>query len=50
MFYKLLGWAVWNGGLWYLRRNYGGRMKVGAALLVGAAVLGIAAAGRSSRP
>ncbi len=45
MGYKLLGWIVWNGGRWYLRRKLGrrgpalgaaGAVAVGVALLAGA--------------
>ncbi len=43
MGYKLLGFAVWQGGRWYLRRRFpGARRKVAiaglAALLIGGAV------------
>ena len=46
--YKVLGFAVWQGGKWYLRRNYGryapsGRTTAATAgalaLVVGGAVL-----------
>jgi len=46
MAYKLLGFAVWQGGKWYLRRRYGRFVPprpVVAALFV-AAGLGVAAA------
>lgn len=43
MGYKLLGFAVWQGSKWYLRRRMGVKTKaaiagVGVALLAGAAV------------
>ena len=42
MYYKALGWAVWKGGTWYLRRRYGtAPKKIGAGALVAA---GLAAA------
>ena len=42
--YKLLGFAVWNGGRWYLRRRVAVRRValkglVAAGVLAGAAVL-----------
>jgi hypothetical protein len=38
--YKILGYAVWNGGKWYVKRRYGGgAAKRYAALgFVGAAI------------
>lgn len=50
--YEVLGFAVWTGAKWYLRRRIrgavGGRRKVALGLL-GAAVAGVVAvqAGRS---
>jgi hypothetical protein len=42
MGYKILGFVVWHGGRWYLRRRYGDRPK---KIFLGALVLGgIAAA------
>ena len=43
MGYKLLGFAVWQGGKWYARRRMGVKTKatiagVGLALLTGAAI------------
>ena len=43
MGYKLLGFAVWQGGKWYLRRRmHGAKLKLAVAglgaLLVGGAV------------
>ncbi|HWE09713.1 MAG TPA: hypothetical protein VG325_10180 [Solirubrobacteraceae bacterium] len=46
MGYKVLGFAVWHGGKWYLRRRLSGMKAkaaiagVGVALLAGAAVAG----------
>jgi hypothetical protein len=44
--YKALGFVVWKGGLWYLRRRYGvakrmstGVLAAGAVAAVGAVVL-----------
>jgi hypothetical protein len=42
MGYRILGFAVWHGGKWYLRRRYGDRPR---QIAIGALVLGgIAAA------
>jgi uncharacterized membrane protein YhfC len=39
MYYKALGWAVWKGGTWYLRRRYGtAPKKIGAGALAAAGV------------
>jgi hypothetical protein len=47
MKYKVLGFAVWNGARWYLRRRYGKvSRKVFAAGAVAAVVVGTAAAQR----
>jgi hypothetical protein len=47
MKYKVLGFAVWNGARWYLRRRYGGTpRKVFAAGVVAAVVAGTAVAQR----
>jgi hypothetical protein len=40
MFYKLLGWVVWNGGKLELRRRYG-PTYVPKPVLAGAAVTAI---------
>ena len=45
MGYKVLGYAVWNGGLWFLRRRYGRLMpsrRVAAVGVVGLAVAALA--------
>ncbi len=39
--YKALGFVVWKGGVWYLKRRYGGAKRIGLGALV---ALGIAAA------
>ena len=37
--YRILGYAVWQGGKWYLRRQVpSGRAIVGSALLAGTAL------------
>jgi hypothetical protein len=47
MKYKVLGFAVWNGARWYIRRRYGGTSrKVFAAGVVAAVVAGTAFAQR----
>jgi hypothetical protein len=38
-FYKLLGYAIWKGGIWYVRRNSAATLKrAGAGALALAAV------------
>jgi hypothetical protein len=51
MFYKLLGYLVWNGAKWELRRRYGDRpQKVAAGVVVGAVLAaGVVAAMRQQR-
>jgi uncharacterized membrane protein YsdA (DUF1294 family) len=39
MGYRILGWLMWNGGRWYLRRKYGWRVS-GKTLTAGALVVG----------
>jgi hypothetical protein len=47
MKYKVLGFAVWNGARWYLRRRYGGTpRKLFAGGVVAAVVAGAAFAQR----
>jgi hypothetical protein len=52
MFYKLLGWTVWNGGKTYLRRKNGPTyvpkqaLAGGAVLVAGAVALIVAGAAR----
>jgi hypothetical protein len=51
MGYKLLGWAVWKGGTWYLRRRYGTvkpAVAGGLALLALGGAVAAAAGGPSS--
>jgi hypothetical protein len=40
--YKALGFVVWRGGMWYLRRRYGLAKRIGAGV---AAASTLAAAG-----
>ncbi len=51
MGYKLLGFAVWKGAKWYLRRRYGDKpRKIAAAGVVGVAIAaGVVIAGRQAR-
>lgn len=47
MGYKLLGFAVWHGGRWYLRRRIGPmRAKLAIAGIGAAVAAGLLAAGR----
>jgi hypothetical protein len=46
--YKALGFAVWKGGLWYLRHRYGLARRVGTGLLVAVAVAVAAARRRNA--
>jgi len=53
MGYKLLGFTVWHGARWYVRRRFPGmRRKLAisglAALLIGGGVAGAAAARQSN--
>jgi hypothetical protein len=49
MGYKLLGFAVWQGSKWYLRRRmHGARRKLAIAGLSVAVVAGVLAVGRQS--
>lgn len=43
MGYKLLGFAVWQAGKWYLRRRMQGLRRKAAIAALGAAVIGAAA-------
>ena len=51
MFYKLLGYLVWQGAKFELRRRYGDRpQKIAAGVVVGAVlVAGVVAAARQQR-
>lgn len=45
--YQALGFAVWNGARWYLRRRYGGApRKIAAGGLLLAALAALLFAGR----
>jgi hypothetical protein len=47
MAYKLLGYVVWRGGKWYIRRRFGGaRRKLALAAVLTAVVAGLVAAQR----
>jgi hypothetical protein len=47
MGYKLLGFAVWQGGKWYLRRRFSGaRRKLVIAGLTGVVIAGLVASQR----
>jgi hypothetical protein len=48
MGYKILGFAVWNGAKWYLRRRYG-VLASRKALAVGVVGMAIAALAAGSR-
>jgi hypothetical protein len=49
MGYKILGYAVWQGTKWYLRRNViGVRGKIAIAGLGAAVVAGVLVAGRQA--
>jgi hypothetical protein len=40
--YKILGYAVWRGGKWYLQRTYASKLRRarrGAAVFIGALAL-----------
>jgi hypothetical protein len=47
MAYKILGYAVWNGGKWYVKRRYGGggAKRYAALGLVGVAVAALVVKG-----
>jgi hypothetical protein len=36
--YKALGFVVWKGGIWYLRRRYGLARRIGTRTLAAGAV------------
>jgi hypothetical protein len=49
MGYKVLGFLVWQGGKWYVRRRVSGpRAKLAAAGISAAVVAGILLAGRQA--
>ena len=41
--YKALGFVVWKGGIWYLRRRYGIAKRIGTGALAAAGVAAAAA-------
>ncbi|HWH92795.1 MAG TPA: hypothetical protein VNT03_02945 [Baekduia sp.] len=47
MGYKILGYVIWNGGKWYVKRRYGGRSarRVAGLGIVGVAVAALVVAG-----
>jgi hypothetical protein len=51
MGYKLLGYVVWHGGKWYLRRRYGkqARTVLLGGLVAGGIVAALVAQRRSAR-
>ena len=49
MGYKILGFAVWQGSKWYMRRRMGGvKAKLAIAGVGALVVAGVAAAGRQA--
>jgi hypothetical protein len=49
MGYKILGFAVWQGTKWYMRRRVGGfKAKLAIAGVGALVVAGVAAAGRQA--
>ena len=49
MGYRLLGFAVWQGGKWYARRRLAGaRRKAAIAALSAAVLAGVIAAGKAA--
>ena len=53
MGYKILGYVVWNGGKWYVKRRYsgggGGAKRYAALGVVGLAVTALVVKGATSR-
>jgi hypothetical protein len=47
--YKALGFVVWKGGLWYMRRRYGVARRVGTGTLAAGAVALAAAVALAQR-
>ncbi len=47
--YKLLGFVVWHGGIWFVRHRYGRQLKVAAAGAVALGVVGVLVAGARQR-
>jgi hypothetical protein len=49
MGYKVLGFAVWQGSKWYLRRRMSGfRRKTAIAVIAAVVIAAVVAAGRQS--
>lgn len=44
MGYKVLGYVVWNGGKWYVKRRYGWIVPSKTTVLAGATVAAVVAA------
>jgi hypothetical protein len=42
--YKALGFVVWKGGIWYLRRRYGLARRIGTGTLAAGLVAAVGAA------
>jgi hypothetical protein len=45
MGYKILGYAVWNGGKWYLGRRYGHLVPSRRVVVAGLAAVALAGVG-----
>jgi hypothetical protein len=43
--YKILGYAVWHGGKWYLRRNYSRKFSSARRYALGGGLLALVLAG-----
>ena len=43
MGYKILGYAVWNGGKWYVKQRYGGGSSTRRYAALGLVALGVGA-------
>jgi hypothetical protein len=41
--YKALGFVVWKGGIWYLKRRYGPARRVGTGVLAAGLVAAVGA-------
>jgi hypothetical protein len=42
--YKALGFVVWRGGMWYLKRRYGMAKRIGAGVVAAGTVAAAGAA------
>ena len=47
--YKALGFVVWKGGVWYLKRRYGLARRVGTGALAATLVAAVGAAALARR-